>query len=421
MRSSKFKQLCAMGFGLGPGLLLSFVLAAVLGREASDRVILLLSMSILGTAIVTQAAEAFAVAELSKYLQHGIKATEALKKTLAKLAIPSAVGVIAVAVITFGSFRISGAFINLDAVWLAIIALSVYLSCVISPLAALLIVAGKSYIPLGTQGFRYLAVIIAVVIVPQLGAAAVLFFLLGDVLRAIVLFKAQQATVVEFDASEAQPSQQQEHQSGAGSLYQQFSSNGITQASVLVERAAISSGPTGAITYYEIADKIAYILIQAAYAFGILPAMAAWAKLSGAANLRGAYAQFHRDMRKLLLYCAVLAIPGAVAAFVISKQTSLPQGVQDIGLYAAVLLIAALPITYVFGAMRFLVMLGGQRYFIPVAIVSIVIMVVVGFSLFSVLGVVGMLLARLLSRTVTALLYWVAIRKLVAAEPAEAA
>ncbi|MBV7281196.1 hypothetical protein [Corynebacterium sp. TAE3-ERU30] len=422
MTVSKLRQLIAMGLGLGPGLLLPFILALRLDAADSDRVIVLLTVSILGTAIVTQAAEAYAVAELSRSLSAGATVRAAVLRCVRALAVPAAVGVTVVAAVTFIAFLFTGGLPADQGVWLLVVAVAVLVACFASPLSACLILEDRSYIPLSTQGLRYLVLIVAVLVLPFEGGELVVFFLLGEILRVVVLALAQRrfladepidsATAAGLDATDSSP----QASGGALSLYQQFGSNGITQASVLIERSVISSVGQGAITFYELADKIAYIIIQAAYALGILPRMKRWADAAGQSDYREAYARFARDVRRLLAAVAAIALPGAGVALVVAMSGIGPEAVGSVAAYSSVLLVATLPIVYVFAAMRLLVMLNGQRYFVPASLVSITVMVVVGLGLFSVIGVVGVLIGRLLSRVTTAVLYWRAIHKLSGAE-----
>lgn len=151
------RQLLAMGFGLGPGFLLPLVLAWRMAPAESDRMIALMTMSVIGSAVITAATEAYAVAELARFSEHGYSYKTSIAAVHRQMLPKSALATLLTALVVGLSFVLSGSMEVGTAVWLFAVAAGVFLTCIASSYAAVLILNERSHTPLALQGLRHIA------------------------------------------------------------------------------------------------------------------------------------------------------------------------------------------------------------------------------------------------------------------------
>ncbi|QNH96774.1 hypothetical protein [Corynebacterium anserum] len=425
--SQKFKalrQLLAMGCGLGPGFLLPLVLAFRMDAQLSDQILALLTMSIVGTAAITVATESHGVAKLAWNRAHGIPYADAISSVNRTMLPKGAIATTLTAIITATSFLFSRSVSLSLAVWIFVLAIGVFVTCVASTYAAVLILNEKSHIPLALQGLRHVLLIVFVFLCPEFGIALVIAYVSGEILRTLILAFITRRFLATH-SEDAAPHTEERHlineqptrNATEDGLYRQFMANGVSQGNVLIERTAISTQQAGSLTLYDVADKITFIFIQGAYSLSVLPKMGSWAQLAGIGSFAEARTRFNADMRPLLLRMTIVLIPFASISEAVSLFAPVHSSVATTASYLGILMLAAIPTTQVMAQTRFLVMLEGTRYLLPVTLVGLLIMFTVGLGLFSLIGVIGILVARLTYRIVTVFLFQHFIQRL--AEPAE--
>lgn len=400
-----------MGFGLGPGFLLPLVLAWRMAPVESDRIIALMTMSVIGSAVITVATESYAVAELARFSEHGYSYRDGTTAVHRQMLPKSALATLLIALIVGLAFLLSGSMDIGTALWLLVVAAGVFLTCIASSYAAVLILNEQSHTPLALQGLRHVMLILAAMIIPNAGIFLIMAYLFGEALRTIALGLITKRFVEQVDVN--QPATHSGNfKANDDGLYRQFASNGVSQGNVLIERTAISTQQAGSLTLYDIADKVSFIFIQGAYSLEVLPKLGSWAKLAGGDTRAEAAASFNRDMRSLIIKMIAVLAPLALISGAISLFAPLSEQAARGAAFLAILLIAAIPTLQVMAQMRFIVMLGGARYLLPVTFVSLAIMLTFGLALFSLIGVIGILLGRLFYRLVSVAMFQRYITKL---------
>jgi hypothetical protein len=390
-----------------PGFTLPFVAALVLEPGDSDLLLLAMSVAITVSVIVSSAVELTTIAEYGRVLGRDRNpAPGALRDYRRRvLLFATALTVLVVPALAI-AYAIGsparGEFVAL----VCAVAPAPLLAAIASILSGECIARGGPTVPIAVQAMRTLlpAVLLAVWWdAPLVVVAAMLPA--GEAARAVVLGVAVRRL----------RDQQAGAEDGALTpfgLVAQALSSGVTQLGPAVDRLFLSASGAGAVSSYEIADRLMYAAAQFVNMAFIVRRVGAWARLPTMVP-GDAAALLRRDGRVLGIVTAVLTVGGALVCLAGLASGLLPESWAQGFLWGAIVMLS-LP-AHVFNVVgtRLLVVARRQRWMLAIAAATAVLNAVLDTIFFFAIGPVGIVVATLLLRWTMAGVYLVLLRSAV--------
>src|SRR5690606_11769895 len=178
-------------------------------------------------------------------------------------------------------------------------------------------------------------------------------------------------------------------------LVAQASSSGVTQLGPAVDRLFLSSSGAGAISSYEIADRLMYAGAQFVNMAFLVRRVGAWARLPTMVAGEAA-SLLRRDGAVLGLVTVVLTAGGALVCLAGPASGLLPASWAQGFLWGAIVMLS-LP-AHVFNVVgtRLLVVARRQRWLLGISVATAVLNAALDGLLFVLLGPVGIVVASLL-------------------------
>ncbi|GAA5110766.1 polysaccharide biosynthesis C-terminal domain-containing protein [Pseudonocardia adelaidensis] len=387
-----------------PGFTLPFVAALVLAPGTSDVLLLAMSVAITVSVIVSSAVELTTIAEYGRVLGRDRNpAPGALRDYRRRVMLFATALTVLVVPALAVAYAIGSPARSEFVVLVCAVAPAPILAAVASILSGECIARGGPTVPIAVQAMRTLLPAVLLAIwwdAPLVVVAAMLPA--GEAARAVVLglaarrLRAQQAGA---DDGALTPF----------GLVAQALSSGVTQLGPAVDRLFLSASGAGAVSSYEIADRLMYAASQFVSMAFIVRRVGAWARLPTMAP-GDAAALLRRDGRVLGLVTAALTAAGALACLAGLASGLLPASWGQGFLWGAIVMLS-LP-AHVFNVVgtRLLVVARRQRWMLAIAVVTAVLNAVLDVILFVLLGPVGIVVSTVLLRWTMAGVYLVLLR-----------
>lgn len=394
----------ATAVGLLPGMVLPFVLAASLPRGESDTVLLALGINQFLVNVIFAGVEANAVASFgaSPLKADGLSWRQVASFSRRSL-VPScrwtAIAGSALVILTAWRLEDRSAFIAASLVLLV----NPIIGTLSSTLAGVLISRKDSPYAIGSQGFRSVLPMIAVVTGYASSVVTIAaLYLAGEALRTLfLLWVVGRRAVTGQGSGEPDPRPR--------GLDWQYATSALTQTNPPIDRLFLA-GATGSVTAYELADKIAFVVFQAVYNVGILGRLHAWTRGTDAEST-DRYRTFVRDSKLLFSTTVVLGLLTGGVVFGALLWLPVPEEWR-LGLIWSLVALCSIPFAVlVTASMRFCVILGVQRQMTAVSVVGFCSNMVANLVLYLTLGPVGVVVATIVTRAVIALLLVRLIRR----------
>jgi hypothetical protein len=387
-----------------PGFTLPFVAALVLAPAASDVLLLALSVAITVSVIVSSAVELTTIAEYGRVLGRDRNPAPGALRDYRRRVLLFAT---AVTVLVVPALAIAYAVGSPTPVEFVVLVCAVAPTPILAAVASILsgecIARGGPTIPIAVQAMRTFlpAVLLAVWWdAPLVVVAAMLPA--GEAARAVVL-------AVAARRLRAQQAGAEDGALTPFGLVAQSSSSGVTQLGPAVDRLFLAASGAGAISSYEIADRLMYAASQFVSMAFIVRRVGAWARLPTMAP-GDAAALLRRDGRVLGIVTAVLTAGGALVCLAGLASGLLPASWGQGFLWGAIVMLS-LP-AHVFNVVgtRLLVVARRQRWMLAIAAATAVLNAALDVIFFVLLGPVGIVVSTLLLRWTMAGVYVVLLR-----------
>lgn len=398
--------LAAVVLGLAPGMLLPFAVALRLPLDESDTFVLALSFSLVMINVAVSAVEAHSIANAGRRIGAG----DVLGlRDLATYSLGSMVKVSPVIVVGMALLYLlyaAGTSSPLSLATTAGLLVSVPLvGSVSAAFAGAMIARGRPLLPILTQGLRSIVPLAGMAtpwdLSPTLLAG---LYALGEVMRLLVLVVASVSRRSERRAQGARSAE-----GVTRGLYWQIVSNGTSQLNPVVDRAFLNNGQAGDITAYELADKVSFALYQFTYNVMLLSRIGRWSSTFGRAPRR-AYELFVRDVGRMFLVTLALAASGA-AAILLAFAVGVVPADWSRGVAWGAIVLFAMPFSIVMiSCMRFIVIQDATKFLLPATLCGFTVNLVCDLLLFHAIGGVGIPIASVATKVVSAILFLGVIR-----------
>jgi Na+-driven multidrug efflux pump len=387
-----------------PGFTLPFVAALVLPPGTSDLLLLAMSVAITVSVIVSSAVELTTIAEYGRVLGRDRNPSSGALRDYRRrvMLFATALSVLVVPALAI-AYAIGSPARGEFIVLVCAVAPTPILAAVASILSGECIARGGPTVPIAVQAMRTLlpAVLLAIWWDAPLVAVA-LMLPAGEAARAVVL-------AVAARRLRAQQAGAEDGALTPYGLVAQALSSGVTQLGPAVDRLFLSASGAGAVSSYEIADRLVYAASQFVSMAFIVRRVGAWARLPTMAP-GDAAALLRRDGRVLGLVTAVLTAAGVLACLAGLASGLLPASWAQGFLWGAIVMLS-LP-AHVFNVVgtRLLVVARRQRWMLAIAAATAVLNAVLDVIFFVLLGPVGIVVSTLLLRWTMAGVYVVLLR-----------
>lgn len=394
------------GLVLFPGFAFSFVLSWLVGTARSDELLLAASVSLTLTNIVGNAIEANSVAEMGRLIGRGTPPGRAVLRSYARrillFALASCVAVGVPLTIVYAVRRTDPLeFAGLAGVML----LMALVGGVSSAFSGLLIAHGKVTLPISLQSLRTVVPIVLVLAWPtaplHVYAAG---FVAGELARLAVLYRASRRLPTSEEAAEL-PTR--------GLVWQSVSAL-TAQSGPVTDRIFLARSPIGSLSAYEMADKLFFAAAQVVNLGLVVRRLSRWARLPSSEPAPGR-AMLRKDFGMLLAVNAVVAVVGSGVCLLASTFDLLPapwlQGLQ----WGAILFLSMPMSLCISCGGRLLIIARRQRLLVWFAGTFAVLNALADWLFFVLLGPIGIPVATVLVRLVSAVLYLIVVTRLLPA------
>lgn len=378
----------AVAVGLGPGVLLPFMIALVMSAEQSDMTVLAVSVSVVLVNVVVAAVESTSVAAIGEAHAKGQLSKATMWAFTLRSFLASGPAVLIGAAVLVAIFSSSVADLPEFVIGVAIIAIAPFIGSASGVLAGSFLSEGRTFLPILSQGFRSLLPMIGVLVVanPSITLVSILY-VIGEALRFALLALARARAPLSEDNGEAA------RLSNRG-LYWQFASTSFTQANPVVDKYFLGSAPAGSITAYELADKASFAIFQVAYNFGLLQRIGKWSRAAGVVRRR----LFRRDLVMLMGGTLALAVVAALAIWILQQLDAVPEQWSR-GAQWAMIALFAMPFAIgVTSSMRYVVILNRTRWLLPISIGGVLVNAGLDLLFLTLFGPIGIVIASIPTR-----------------------
>lgn len=389
----------AAAFGMFPGFILPFVVSLTFSTEDADSYLITFAVSLTLWNVVVNNLELNTISEvgkrLSAYESNALDMASIRSYCRRSLLYSSAISLPAgaILIILYGL----GLTVNSDYLVAGLISILVAIVGSISSVySGILIANSHSTIAVGTQGIRGSFAVIGCFFGATHGIWIVpAFMLTGEILRFLLLRRVCVGYIGERIGSIPM---------SLRSVGWQSASTAVAQGAPVIDRAFLTSGSSGAVTAYEMADKIFFALIQFMNLAVLVKLVGRWSLIeSTAEDKRRVFVG--EGLRKLALVSSISAVlMGGLILLVLQFEILPGEWVQ--GIHWSLILLACAPFAMLNSAYgRILILVGKQRVLIYFALLSVVSNLVLDFSLFQLFGAVGIVVASAAVKIVSVVAY----------------
>jgi hypothetical protein len=394
-----FRTTIAVAIGLGPGLLLPFVVALRLSSEGSDRTVLTFSVATSLIGIVVPAVEARSIAVAGYLARHAGHVDGAAHRGLVLSTLKWSVPVTLAGAAGLGALY-AARYSDPRTLWVmvAVIAIAPILGSVSAVNSGALLAVGRTRLVISTQGLRSILPLIALAIWPNMALLALsLLFVLGELSRLTWLHIARiRIPKVRLDPGSGQD--EKHWKDRAGGLSWQMGANAIGEMNPAIARISLAPQASGSVTSFELSEKIVALSTQIAYNFALLPKVGRWS----ATDRASAYRLFRRDLAVIVIVSVSASVVGIASILLIGFGGIVPE-VWRLGLeWALIALLGGPAIAVAAGAVRYIATLGAQRVVVVAVAISVVFNALLGSALLAWAGPVGVVASLVLTRYVLA-------------------
>jgi hypothetical protein len=396
--------LLAAVIALLPGFLFPFILPIVVGSEQSDTYLLGISVAVTLASVFSNAIEMHAVAAFGKELGAGRYPSPKEQHVYVLRVIMFAgagtllVGTLLLAVYFFTSHDpLAFLVVSLTVLWVPVVAAFTSVS------SGRLIAAGRSVLPVFMQAPRAALPLVVLLTVPQ-PPLVLLAISLGcaELLRCVVLKTVASRMAINAVLADTAISTR--------GLTWQSASAAVAQGGPVTDRVFLSS-TVGAISAYELADKVFFAAVQFMSLGLLVGRVGSWAQMLGADPKR-LTGQYWRDVKFLAMVSSALALGGFIVMFIVISTAIAPDAWQR-GLWWAAILITSLPFTVVnMAATRMIIIAGRQSVLAWMSILTLIGNAALDAAFFLVIGVDGIPIATVALRVIATCAYVQLVRRL---------
>jgi hypothetical protein len=391
-----------------PGFTLPFVAALVLSPQASDVLLLAISIAVTQSVIVSSAAELTTVAEYGRMLGRRVEPTAAALRAFRWRVLRFALllTVVVTPVLAFAYSARStdrGEFVAL----VCAVAATPVLAAMASILSGECVARGAPVVPIAVQALRSL--VPALLLLAWPGAPLWLIAValpLGEATRGVILLLSVRR------ARRVQAGEEPTDVLAPHGLLAQATSQGVTQLGPAVDRVYLSSSGAGYISSYEMSDRLFYAATQFITMTFLYRRVAVWARLPTMEH-DDARQLLRRDARLLGVVITVITAAGVLACLVALWSGLLPQDWTQGFWWAAVVMVSVPAHAFNVIGTRLLVVARKQRYMIGIAIATAALNAVLDTALYFWLGPIGIVVATVGVRWIMAGVYLVLLRRIV--------
>lgn len=395
-------------FALLPGFAFPFVASWSIGPTASDRLLLAVSVAITLIGVVGSAIEANTVSEVGRASAAGAAPGRAALRPYERRVLRFAGlvtllvggGLIALYSVGVGERR---SFVLLAALVLVV----PLLGALASVRSGELIAHGVVTPTILLQSSRMLVPLVVVLAWRGAPLAAVAAgYVLGEAVRLTALSAAVRRRRRHEDVT-GQPDLP------TRGLIWQAASSLTAQGGPVTDRVFLAGAPTGSLSSYEMADKLFFAATQFLNLGFLVRRLAGWSRLPFVPVAEGR-ALLRRDLRALALVSGAVALLVLGGALTATTLTFLPATWRQAFGWAAILSLSVPMVVAGLCGGRLLIIARRQQLLIRLSAVSVTANALLDWLFFELLGAVGIPLATVAVRTVSALLYLVVVRRALA-------
>ena len=178
----------------------------------------------------------------------------------------------------------------------------------------------------------------------------------------------------------------------------------------MTDRVFLAGAPAGSLTAYEMADKLFFAATQFLNLGFLVRRMSGWSRLPSVPVAEGRL-RLRRDLTVLVGVAGVTALLVLGGALVASRLTFLPSAWHQ-GLVWAAILSVSLPMIMVSMCGGRLLIIGRRQHLlIRLSAISVAANAVLDWIFFGIFGPVGIPVATVLVRTLSAVLYLIVVRR----------
>jgi peptidoglycan biosynthesis protein MviN/MurJ (putative lipid II flippase) len=388
-----------------PGFAFPFVLSWFLGAADADRMLLAGSVALTLTSVVGTAVELNSVSEISRCLGQGQEPSQrSLRQYRRRVSVFVVVTTAVVGTVLIVLYGLQRGSITAFAPLALVMLLVPIFGGVASARSGELIARGTVVIPILLQSCRTVIPTALVLLhgeATHLSSLAVAFAV-GEFARLAVLTamtRGSSATVQ--GTSVTVPTN--------GLLWQSGSAL-TSQTGPVTDRFFLSTGQTGALSSYEMADKLFFAAIQLVNLGFITSRLSQWARLPTMSYDRGRRL-LRRDTALLLVIAAAFSGAGSGSCLLLPGLLSLPEAWHRGFAWAAILFLAMPFSIGILCCSRLLIIARCQKLLIRFAIWTAVGNALLDWLFFTSFGAVGIVMATVVARLVSLIAYLWVIRK----------
>lgn len=399
-RRQQAGRVIAAGFSLAPGFVFPFVLSVQLSTGASDLFLLASSLIVTLASVVGSAIEVNTVVQFGRILSRDNEITDSHRRAYRKKQLLFAVHVslvLGTIVTLIYGFRVYGQEPGIFFLVAGVCMLVPIFGSTASVRSGELIARGKSTAPVLLQSFRTIPPLVLIILLPGVHPVIVAGALcageIGRVVFLEVILRRMPRAVGVYDSSPLA-------YKGTGS---QALSSATTQAGPVTDRFLL--GPiSGAVTAYEIADKLFYACFQFINMSLVITRLGKW---SGIRAMEPAEARIllRRDIRTLCLVSIFVTASG-VGIFYTASIFGVVPDAWSLGVEWACISLLAFPFAVgTFVASRFLVIAGRQNLMMRLSITVTVLTAAINWSMIYAIGPIGVPIGTALVRVFAFIVY----------------
>lgn len=385
-----------------PGFALPFVLSAVQGKDVSDPFFLAVSVALVLSSVLGNTIELNSVVQFGRALSSNGSISRAKLRTYRrKIRIFSwiATAVVGPVLISIYFFALVPEK-RLDFLTVAVISLAVpLLGGEASSRSGHLIACKKQEIAILLQSMRSMLPLLLVITLPSVSLPSVAAaMVVGEFLRLLVLSTFTKRLML---APRGPVAPLATH----GLVTQSFSTS-AAQFGPVADRMFLSNGPSGSVTSYELADKVFFAGVQFLNLSFLVTHVRDWSQLRAVEQAVG-IRKLKKDFVTLVLFSGSAATVAILMLQFVPLIVSIPEE-WKVGLLWAQLLLLSLPASLVsMACSRLLVVADRQSLLLWFASAMTLATVCFDFVAYQLWGPIGIPVAVVLVRTITALVHMI--------------
>lgn len=389
-----------------PGFVLPFVLTAVLGQKVSDPFFLATSVALVLTNILGNTIEVNSVVQFGRIrVRNGSLSGKELRRyqwVIRKFTVLSTI---------LGGSALIGVYClairpeqRSDFLVVALLTLALpILGGEASSRSGQLISHGKQEVPILLQSLKAALPLLLVLVwggAPLIAIA--LSFVLGEAIRLVVLLRVAKGLHSLGAPTDDKPSTERKLETRG--LITQSLSTSTVQLAPVADRMFLSNAPTGSLSAYELADKIFFAGVQFLNLSYLVRRVSKWSGLRSTPSEVG-FRLLRRDFFFLFLLSGSASVVAVGLLQVLPFLLPVPEE-WHLGLFWSQILLISLPVTVIsMACSRLLVVADRQSLLLWFALTITLLTVLLDWILYAVLGPIGIPIASVTIRVLTAVTY----------------